>query len=92
MHLPAFIGFEAWRTQAPLIDVDLFAIHTMVHVSTLHLHKDIMGQECFHAASAVLALIRQLNDGDYEYLDPILSVRGAFLPRVLIFSGAYWVF
>ncbi|KAJ7221622.1 hypothetical protein GGX14DRAFT_670523 [Mycena pura] len=73
LHLPAFVGYEAWRTLAPLIDVDLFAVHTMMHVATLHLHKDALGRATFHAGNAILALIRQLNEGDYEYLDPILS-------------------
>lgn len=73
--LPAFVGYESWRTQTPFIDVDLFAVHTMMHVSTLHLYKDTLGRETFHAGNSILALIRHLNDGDYEYLDPILSVR-----------------
>ncbi|KAF7298510.1 adenylate kinase [Mycena kentingensis (nom. inval.)] len=73
MNLPTFVGYEAWRTTAPLIDVDLFAVHTMVHVSTLHLYKDSPGPETFQAGNSVLAYIRQLNDGDYEYLDPLLS-------------------
>jgi hypothetical protein len=77
LNLPAFVGYEAWRTQAPLIDVDLFAVHTMMHVATLHLYKDALGRETFLAGNSILALIRQLNDGDYEYLDPILSVRVA---------------
>jgi len=73
LNLPAFVGYEAWRTQTPLIDVDLFAIHTMMHVATLHLYKDALGRETLHAGNSILALIRQLNDGDYEYLDPILT-------------------
>ncbi|KAJ7494467.1 hypothetical protein B0H11DRAFT_2004760 [Mycena galericulata] len=73
LYLPAFVGYEAWRTQAPLIDVDLFAVHTMMHVATLHLYKDALGGESLHAGNSILALIRQLNDGDYEYLDPILT-------------------
>ncbi|KAJ7671013.1 hypothetical protein B0H17DRAFT_1085542 [Mycena rosella] len=73
LNLPAFVGYEAWRTQTPLLDVNLFAVHTMMHVSTLHLYKDAPGRQTFHAGNSILALIRQLNDGDYEYLDPILS-------------------
>jgi hypothetical protein len=75
LNLPVFVGYEAWRTQAPLIDVDLFAVHTMMHVATLHLYKDALGREAFLAGNSILVLIRQLNDGDYEFLDPILSVR-----------------
>ncbi|KAJ7684461.1 hypothetical protein DFH06DRAFT_969742 [Mycena polygramma] len=73
LDLPVFLGYEAWRTQAPMIDVNLFAVHTMVNVATLHLYKDAPGHETFHAGNAILTLIRQLNDGDYEYLDPIMS-------------------
>ncbi|KAJ7090422.1 hypothetical protein B0H15DRAFT_838560 [Mycena belliarum] len=72
LNLPAFVGYEAWR-RAPLIDVDLFSVHTMLHVSTLQLYKDTPGRETLHAGHAILALIRQLSDGDYEYLDPNMS-------------------
>lgn len=74
MSLPSFVGYEAWRNQPPLIDVDLFTIHTMVHVSTIHLQGDSPEKETCEAVNSILSLIRQLNDGDYEYLDPILSV------------------
>ncbi|KAJ7491131.1 hypothetical protein FB451DRAFT_1079995 [Mycena latifolia] len=84
LNLPAFVGYEAWRTQAPLIDVDLFAVYTMMHVSTLHLYKDALGRETFHAGNSVLALIRQLNDGDYEYLDPILSACWSTVARTYV--------
>ncbi|KAJ6620347.1 hypothetical protein B0H10DRAFT_2022442 [Mycena sp. CBHHK59/15] len=84
MTLPAFVGYEVWRTQTPLIDVDLFAIHTMVHVATLHLHKDALGRESVHAGHSVLALIRQLNDGDYEFLDPILSACWSTVARTYV--------
>ncbi|KAK7036265.1 adenylate kinase [Favolaschia claudopus] len=73
LTLPMFVGYESWRTQAPLIDVDLFALHTMMHVSVLHLYHETPGGETLHAGNLILALIRQLNPGDYEYLDPVLS-------------------
>ncbi|KAJ6497129.1 hypothetical protein C8R47DRAFT_1318088 [Mycena vitilis] len=84
LNLPAFVGYEAWRTQAPVIDVDLFAVHTMVNVATLHLYKDTPGHETFHAGNAILTLIRQLNDGDYEYLDPILSACWSTVARTYV--------
>jgi len=43
----------------------------MVHVARLHLQKD--AQEAMRTVASVVALIRQLNVGDYQYLDPILS-------------------
>ncbi|KAJ7611661.1 hypothetical protein FB45DRAFT_313702 [Roridomyces roridus] len=83
-NLPAFVGFEAWRTQAPLIDVDLFAVHTMMHVSTLHLYKEVLGRESLHAGNSILGLIRQLNDGDYEHLDPILTACWSTVARTYV--------
>ncbi|KAJ7184466.1 hypothetical protein C8R46DRAFT_1026374 [Mycena filopes] len=82
--LPTFVGYEPWRTQTPLIDVELYAVNTMLHVSTLHLYKDAVGPETLHAANSVLALIRQLNDGDYEYLDPILSACWSTVARTYV--------
>ncbi|KAJ7771493.1 hypothetical protein B0H16DRAFT_1305750 [Mycena metata] len=84
LNLPAFVGYEAWRTQTPLIDVDLYAVHTMMHVSTLHLYKDTPGRETFQAANSILTLIRQLSDGDYEYLDPILSACWSTVARTYV--------
>ncbi|KAJ7778695.1 hypothetical protein DFH07DRAFT_795641 [Mycena maculata] len=84
LNLPAFVGYEAWRTQTPLIDVDLLAVHTMMHVATLHLYKDALGRETLHAGNSILALIRQLNDGDYEYLDPILIACWSTVARTYV--------
>ncbi|KAF7359165.1 adenylate kinase [Mycena sanguinolenta] len=90
LNLPAFVGYEAWRTQAPLIDVDLFAVHTMVHVSTLHLYKDTFSPEIFHGANSILSLlIRQLNDVDYEYLDPVLSACWSTAARTYVRMMAF---
>lgn len=72
-----FVGYETWRIQAPYIDVDLFAIHTAVNVTVIHLYKDINEEEATKAMRTVLSLIRQLNDADYEFLDPTLSVSRA---------------
>ncbi|CAK5279243.1 unnamed protein product [Mycena citricolor] len=84
LHLPPFVGYESWRTQSPLIDVDLFAIHTMVHVSRIHLHKHTLGRQAFQAASSVLGLIRQLTDGDYQFLDPTLSACWSTVARTYV--------
>lgn len=64
-----------------LNEIDLFVIHTLIHVSTLHLHRDLAKtqavayEKCWIAANNVISLVRELNDGDYNYLDPISSVR-----------------
>lgn len=62
-------------------DVELVSIHTLMHVATIHLHRDLLMmysasyQRCLTAANAVTSMIRELNDGDYSFLNPILSVR-----------------
>lgn len=54
----------------------------MIHVSMLHLHRDLAQtqavpyEKCWIAATTVTSLTRELNDGDYNYLDPTISVRG----------------
>jgi hypothetical protein len=73
MTLP-YIGYEAWRTQAPFLDVELLTVHTLVHVSVIHLQQELIEMSIYQAANSVLALIRQLTDADYEFLDPIMSV------------------
>ncbi|SJL04968.1 uncharacterized protein ARMOST_08339 [Armillaria ostoyae] len=70
--LPAFIGFEPWRMQAPFIDVDLFAIHSAVHGAMIHLYKDVNEGETQKGMRTILSLIRQLNNDDYEFLEPTL--------------------
>ncbi|KAL0577332.1 hypothetical protein V5O48_004656 [Marasmius crinis-equi] len=79
--LPFFVGYEAWRTQAPFLDVDLFTVHTLVNVCNIHLHGGIVQtmeidtNNCIplQAANYIMSLMRQLSQGDYEYLDPLIS-------------------
>ncbi|KAJ7577548.1 hypothetical protein C8J56DRAFT_1031517 [Mycena floridula] len=71
-QLTPFIGYDSWRHQAPYIDVELFTVHTLAHTAALHLLPDFE-MEASNATNSVLALIRQLSDADYEYLDPIVS-------------------
>lgn len=50
----------------------------MVNVAYIYLHKDPTEEPteiCFKAARVISSHIRQLKDEDYEYLDPIISVR-----------------
>ncbi|KAK0455213.1 uncharacterized protein EV420DRAFT_588730 [Desarmillaria tabescens] len=70
--LPAFLGFEPWRMQAPFIDVDLFAIHSAVHGAMIHLYRDVNEGETQKGMRTILSLIRQLNNDDYEFLEPTL--------------------
>ena len=32
-------------------------------------------QRCLFAATSITSMIRELNDGDYSFLNPIISVR-----------------
>ncbi|KAK7037528.1 hypothetical protein VNI00_011020 [Paramarasmius palmivorus] len=80
--IPFFVGYEAWRAQAPFLDVELFTVHTLVNVCTIHLHGGAVpsldmdmstGSLPLQAANYIMSLIRQLSQGDYEFLDPLLS-------------------
>ena len=61
-------------------DVDLVAIHTLIYTATIHLHRDHIEtqtqsfEKCLYAASSVAALVRELSEDDYAFLDPITSV------------------
>ncbi|TFY60244.1 hypothetical protein EVJ58_g5273 [Rhodofomes roseus] len=60
-------------------DVDLVTIHTLIYTATIHLHRDHIEaqtqsfEKCLYAASSVAALVRELNEDDYAFLDPINS-------------------
>lgn len=79
--LPILVGYEEWRFQAPFLDVELFAIHTIVQVSTIHLQRKPFELETCQAMNTILSLIRQLSDADYEYLDPVMSVSTSSVSR-----------
>lgn len=72
----------------PYFDTDIYAIHTFILTSTIHLHFDNMSMKISKAANELLGLINFLNPGDYRYLDPVLAVRICrwfFNPDSLIF-------
>lgn len=56
----------------------------MMHAATIHLHRDFLEiipasyQRCLVAANGMTSIIRELSDGDYDYLDPIISVSVIF--------------
>lgn len=62
-------------------DVDVVTIHTLIYTATIHLHRDHIEtqtpsfEKCLYAASSVAALVRELNEDDFAFLDPINSVR-----------------
>ncbi len=61
-------------------DADSMSIRIMMHTSTIHLHRDFLEvnttsyERCFVAANSMTSITRELNDGDYDYLNPIVSV------------------
>lgn len=73
--VPPFSGREAWRTQAPFIDTEIFTIHTMVHACSMYIHpEDYMDANDSWAFNSTLELISQLHEQDYLYIDPIIMV------------------
>ncbi|KAI0730124.1 hypothetical protein C8Q72DRAFT_824207 [Fomitopsis betulina] len=60
-------------------DVDVVTIHTLIYTATIHLHRDHIEtqtpsfEKCLYAASSVAALVRELNEDDFAFLDPINS-------------------
>lgn len=71
------------------VDIDLAVIHTLTHVAKIQLQHTVALKEfgshkkCLAAGRAVTAIIRQLSEFDYPYLDPIIGVSN--LPLVFEF-------
>lgn len=54
---------------------DYFAIQTIVYTSYIHLQQGVLFDDrAFKAANSIVQLLHQLNEVDYQYLDPIMSV------------------
>ncbi|PPQ70413.1 hypothetical protein CVT26_013830 [Gymnopilus dilepis] len=75
-RLSAIVHPFTWRdSQNAAVDTDLFAVHTMILVSTIHLHLDnIMNLKVSWAAKKIVELVNHLSDEDYQYLDPALAL------------------
>ncbi|KAI0927943.1 hypothetical protein AcW2_004110 [Taiwanofungus camphoratus] len=60
-------------------DIDLVGIHTLIYAATIHLNRDFIEtqpssyEKCLISANSVTALVRNLSDNDYDFLDPINS-------------------
>ncbi|KIP10264.1 hypothetical protein PHLGIDRAFT_125626 [Phlebiopsis gigantea 11061_1 CR5-6] len=73
------LASSVYQDQLCANDVELVSIHTLMHASTIHLHRDLLMmypasyQRCLVAANAITSMIRELNDGDYSFLNPIIS-------------------
>lgn len=61
-------------------DIALLTVHTLMNTAIIHLHRDFLEHyqssynRCVSAAHSITKAVRELNDTDYEYLNPILSV------------------
>ncbi|TRM59828.1 hypothetical protein BD626DRAFT_461896 [Schizophyllum amplum] len=71
--LPPLASYEPWRTHPPYLDVELLVVHSIAHVASIHAGKDVFAMQSFLSSNSVMALIRQLSDADYEFLDPVIS-------------------
>jgi len=69
-----FAGRASSCSEEPYFDTDLYAIHTLILTSTIHLHFDNMSLKFSKAANELLELINFLHSEDYRYLDPVLAV------------------
>ncbi|CAK5279260.1 unnamed protein product [Mycena citricolor] len=68
LHLPPFVGYESWENA---VAADRRGLVCDPH-------------DAFQAASSVLGLIRQLTDGDYQFLDPTLSACWSTVARTYV--------
>lgn len=85
--IPPFLGKEPCRAHHPPVDVELLFVHTLIHVTSIYIAEAHTPLETVPARkkqiilSAINAsgfLIEALSDGDYEFLDPFISVRPTF--------------
>ncbi|KAK7449724.1 hypothetical protein VKT23_013199 [Stygiomarasmius scandens] len=82
--LPHFVGYEAFRTQAPFVDVELLSIHTIANVCAINLRRSSLEMETIQSANYIMSLIRQLNQADFEFLDPLLSACWSCVAKLYI--------
>ncbi|KXN90636.1 hypothetical protein AN958_03876 [Leucoagaricus sp. SymC.cos] len=57
----------------------LILAHTLANCATIHLHRaaahdsSLSFEKCSHAARACVTVMKQINDQDYPFLDPVLA-------------------
>jgi len=67
--------------------VDMFAVNTMMHASTIYLQTDTDFLESTYttdALSGIVALAGQINVSDYPYLDPMIGVCWSGITNILL--------
>lgn len=71
--LPKYTQRETWGSQSSIFDVDLFTLWTLIHVSNMHLQQALkLTAGMLQSGFSVLAMVRQLEQDDYQLLDPII--------------------
>ncbi|KAH8100230.1 fungal-specific transcription factor domain-containing protein [Cristinia sonorae] len=77
-NLPC-IGLAAGQAPVTVAEIELFVIHTLIYASTLNLHRTLAQtspvsyEKCWHAANNITTLVRELSEGDYVFVDAIVS-------------------
>ncbi|EMD34354.1 hypothetical protein CERSUDRAFT_117232 [Gelatoporia subvermispora B] len=60
-------------------EVDFVNIYALIFASSIHLHRGLADsnpasyEKCLVAANSMTSSVRDLSDGDYDFLDPIIS-------------------
>ncbi|GJE88002.1 C6 transcription factor domain-containing protein [Phanerochaete sordida] len=73
------LSSSVYQDQLSRNDLELVSIHTLLHASTIHLHRDLLTvsppsyHRCVGAAEAITGMIKELNEGDYAFLNPMIS-------------------
>jgi hypothetical protein len=71
------------------VDVEIALVHTLARVAAIQLHHQFASKErnshekCLKAAREVTTIVRQLNEYDYPFLDPIIGVSTSALSCLL---------
>ena len=77
--VPEYI-LDSTATGTVRVDPDLALVHTLIQVAIIQLYQPLIGKDhnayekCLNAAKKVTTIARNLIDGDYSLLDPILGV------------------
>ncbi|KAL4253014.1 Zinc cluster transcription factor 08 [Pleurotus pulmonarius] len=89
--IPPFLGTEPYRSQHPLVDAELLFVHTLIHVTSIHIVEAYTPETApareeqiiLGAISKSSFLIEALSDSDFEFLDPFISVCWYHLAKVV---------
>ena len=99
--VPEYI-LDSTATGTVRVDPDLALVHTLIQVAIIQLYQPLIGKDhnayekCLNAAKKVTTIARNLIDGDYSLLDPILGVSSppfSLFSLILLRSvNPYWIY